>query len=253
MSREMTRTARNLCLLQLPANALLLWLAYEWLSMGESTLARLLGSAAAALSILALACWLHGATFASFRRGAEPGVVAAFRTALRNLPPLLLMALAALALYGFLAWWAGYSATPAAKLASWLTFHFRKPVKPSTILGCFDAVLWMVRWVLLPADLLPLFSGVASRGWRGFDEFGWRRYSRLYRLEVPLLTLCALWLPFRLLNWVIRAGSFRLELLSFALRIGIAYLLFVAAAVLLAFLTSRGKPAASQLNTVASP
>jgi len=249
----MSRTTRTLCLLHLPANALLLWLSYEWLSLPESTLARLVESAAAALSILALACWLHGATFASFRRGAEPGAGAAFRTALRNLPPLLLMVLAAMAVYCFLAWWAGYSATPAAKLASWLTLHFRKPVKPATVLRYFNAVLWMVRWVLLPADLLPLFSGVASRGWRGFGEFGWRRYSRLYRLEVPLLALCALWLPFRLLDWGIRAGSFRLEMLSFALRIGAAYLLFVAAAVLLAFLTSRGKPAASQLKTVASP
>jgi hypothetical protein len=240
----MSRTTRILCLLHLPANALLLWLAFEWLSLGESTLARLAVSAAAALLILALACWLHGATFAAFRRGAQPGVGPAFRAALRNLLPLLLMALAAIALYGFLAWWAGYSTAPAAKLASWLTFKFRKPVKPATVLRCFNAVLWMVRWVLLPADLLPLFSGVASRGWRGFGEFGWRRYSRLYRLEVPLLTLCAAWLPFRLLSWVPPAAGFRMELLSFTLRAGAAYLLFVVAALLLAFLTSRTKPAA---------
>jgi len=250
---RMTRTTRTLCLLHLPANALLLWLAYEWLSLPESTLPRLVASAVVALSILALACWLHGATFASFRRGAEPDAGAAFRTALGNLPPLLAMALGTIALYGFLAWWGGYSVTPASRLASWLTFEFRKPVPPATVLRYFNAALWMVRWALLPADLLPLFSGIAARGWRGFGEFGWRRYSRLYRLEVPLLVLCALWLPFRLLNWAPRVNGFGLELLSFALRAALAYLLFVAAAVLLAFLTSRGKPAASQLKTVASP
>jgi hypothetical protein len=249
----MTRTTRILCLVHLPANALLLWLGYQWLSMGESTLWRLAGSAAAALFLLALACWLHGATFASFRRGAGPGPVAAFGTALRHLPPLVLMVAAALALYGFLAWWAGYSATPAAKLASWLTFRFRQPVKPATVLRYFNAALWMVRWVLLPADLLPLFSGVAARGWRGFGEFGWRRYTRLYRLEAPLLVLCALWVPFRLLNWVPRVGTFRMEVLSFVWRAGVAYLLFVAAALLLAFLTSRGKAAAGQLKAFASP
>ena len=105
----------------------------------------------------------------------------------------------------------------------------------------------MVRWVLLPADLLPLFSGVAARGWRGFGEFGWRRYSRLYRLEVPLLTLCALWLPLRLLNWVPRVSGFTMEMASFVLRVGAGYLLFVSAAMLLAFLTSRGKPAKGRL------
>lgn len=241
----MSRTTRIFCLLHLPANALLLWLAFEWLSLTESSLAHLAGSAAAALAILALACWLHGATFASFRSGAQPGFGPAFRTALRHLAPLVLMVSAAIAIYGFLSWWAGYSATPAAKLASWLTFHFRKPVKPSTVLRCFNAVLWMVRWALLPADLLPLFSGIAARGWRGFGEFGWRRYSRLYRLEVPLLALCAAWLPFRLLDWVPATGAFRTEMLSFAARLGAGYLLFVTAAILLAFLTSRGKPAAS--------
>jgi hypothetical protein len=107
----------------------------------------------------------------------------------------------------------------------------------------FNALLWMVRWVLLPADLLPLFSGVASRGWRGFKEFGWRRYSRWYRLEVPLLTLCAVWAPFRLVDWVPRVKGFNMEMLSFGLRVGAAYILFVSAAMVLAFLTSRGKPA----------
>ena len=249
----MTRTTRNLCLLHLPANAVLLWLAYEWLSMGESTTQRLVASAVAALTIVTLAAWLHGATFASFRLGAEPGVRASFRTVLRNLPPLLAVVLAAVAIYAFLAWWEGYSATPSNKLASWLTLTFRKPVQPATVWRYFNAVLWIVRWVLLPADLLPLFSGVASRGWRGFNEFGWRRYSRLYRLEVPLLVLSALWLPFQLVNWVPKVSGFGMEMFSLVLRIGVGYLLFVGAALLLAFLTSRGKPAASQLKTAVSP
>jgi len=240
----MSRTTRIFCLVQLLANALLLWLAFEWLSLSESTPLRLVWSAVAALAILALASWLHGATFAGFRGGAEPGIVPSFRTALRHLLPLVLMVLAAVAIYAFLAWWAGYSVNPSAKLASWLTLKFRKPVRPATVLRYFNAVLWMVRWVLLPADLLPLFSGVAARGWRGFDEFGWRRYSRLYRLEVPLLALCALWLPLRLVDWVPRVSGFSMEMVSFCLRIAAAYFLFVGAAMVLAFLTSRGKPAA---------
>jgi hypothetical protein len=242
----MSRTARMFCALQLVANALLLWLAYEWLAMSESTTVRLVWSGAAALAIVAVASLLHGATFASFREGAAPGVGASFRTALRHLLPLLLMVIAAIAIYMFLAWWSGYSVTPAAKLASWLTLKFRKPVRPATVMRYFNAILWMVRWVLLPADLLPLFSGVASRGFRGFNEFGWRRYSRLYRLEVPLLTLCALWVPFRLLNWVPKVNGFSMEMTSFGLRVVIAYLLFVSAAMVLAFLTSRGKPAESK-------
>ena len=240
----MTRTTRMFCVVQLLANALLLWLAYEWLALSESTPLRLLWSAVAALSILALASWLHGATFASFREDAKPGVGAAFRTALGHLVPLVLMVLAAIAIYGILAWWAGHSAAPAAKLASWLTLKFRKPVRPATVLRVFNVVLWIVCWLFLPAEiLLPVFSGVAARGWHGFNEFGWRRHTHFYRLEVPLLALCALWLPFRLVDWVPRVSGFTLETISFGVRTLAAYLLFVSAAMLLAYLTSRGKPA----------
>jgi hypothetical protein len=244
----MSRTTGIFCALQLMANALLLWLAYEWLALPESTEARLVWSAVAALAILAAASWLHGATFTSFRSDGKMGAGEAFRTTLRHLLPLMLMVLAAIAIYWYLAWWAGYSVTPATKLASWLTLEFRKPVRPAIVMRCFNVVLWMVRWVLLPAELLPLFSGVAARGWRGFNEFGWRRYSRLYRLEVPLLTLCALWLPFRLVDWVPRVNGFTMEMVSFVLRMAVAYLLFVSAAMVLAFLTSRGKPAEVRSN-----
>ena len=57
----MNAPARKLILLHLGANALLLWLGYEWLGVGESTRLRLLFSALEALAILALFCWLHGA------------------------------------------------------------------------------------------------------------------------------------------------------------------------------------------------
>ncbi|MEI9971638.1 MAG: hypothetical protein WDO73_06030 [Ignavibacteriota bacterium] len=239
----MSPTTRLFCSIHLVANALLLWLAYEWLAMSESSTVRLLWSALLALLILAAASLLHGATFTSFRKGVAPGVGPAFRTALRHLLPVLVVVAAAIALYGFLEWWAGYSVIPTAKLASWLTLQFRKPVRPATVLSCFNAVLWMVRWALLPAELLPLFSGVAARGWRGIDEFGWRRYSRLYRLEVPLLTLCAVWIPLRLLNWVPKVKGFNMEMASFGLRVAGAYVLFVGAAMVLAYLTSRGRQA----------
>ena len=238
----MTRDTRYLFLIHLPANALLLWLAYLWLAMAESSTTRLALSALAALAMVALAALLHGATFASFRVGAS-GVGAAFRTALRHLLPLLVVALGAIVIYGFFAWWEAYSPTPAAKLSSWLTLQFRKPVKPATIQNFFKAALWMIRWALLPSELLPLFSGAASRGWRGFDEFGWRRYSRLYRVEVPLLALAAVRLPLYLINWVPRAGNFSMEMTSFVLRSLVGYLLFVISAMLLAFLTSKDKPA----------
>jgi hypothetical protein len=56
--------------------------------------------------------------------------------------------------------------------------------------------------------------------------------------------LCAIWVPLRLVNWVPHVDGFTMEMTSFVLRTAAAYLLFVSAAMVLAFLTSRGKPAA---------
>lgn len=234
----MTAAIRKLCLVHVVTNALLLWLGYEWLGVGESTIPRLLWSAVFALAILSMACWLHGATFAYFRMPEDSRIAAAFRAVLQHLLPLLLAAIGIMVLYTLLARWADYSPQPALKLASYLTLKFRKPVKPAMVMRVFNVALWLVRWVLLPLVLLPIASGIAARGWRGFAEVGWR--GRVWLLA-PVLLLAGVWLPFVLLGWVPRVGFFWLQMASFTVRIGLAYLLFVAAAVALAFVTSRGR------------
>ena len=87
----MTRATRILCLMHFIGDALLLWLAYYWLSVGESTIGRLLWSAFLAVVITAAALWLHGSGFAFFvtdRSALQPALV----TALRRLAPLFVFA-----------------------------------------------------------------------------------------------------------------------------------------------------------------
>jgi len=224
--------------IHLLANAALLWLGYYWLGVTESRMSALFWSAFVALALACLVCWLHGATFAGFR-GAPPGK--AFAQALRHLLPVLLVAVAIAALYGLLQSWANYSREPAWRIASWLTLKFRKPVKPAAVLRVFDTALWLMRWTILPVFLLPLVSGAAGRGWEGFGEIG--RYARSWRywIAVPVLLVCAFWLPFRLLGWKPRLHTFTLEMMSFAARLLVAYLLFVGSWLLLVFLTGSGR------------
>src|ERR1039457_4881653 len=221
---------RKLFVLHLVADAALLWLGYQWLGVAESNRALLLFSALSALGILALACWFHGATLVFFRKGDGPevGIKDAFRTALRHLPVLLVAAILILALYGLLAWAAAATGQPAFRLASWLTLKLRTAVKPTTVARIFLGGFWIVRWVVLPVALLPMASGIAARGWRGFAEFTWRTGWRRW-LEVPLLLVAGLLLPFALLSWVPEVSSFTLEVVSFSLRMLVAYLLFVGA------------------------
>jgi hypothetical protein len=240
MSREMSTAARKLFLLHLVADALLLWLGYEWLGVGESTRLRLVWSALDALAILALVCWFHGATLVFFHTGGGPEINGAFRTALRHVPALLAAAILVLVLYGLLAWAAAASGQPAFRLASWLTLKLRTPVKPATMARIFLGGFWIVRWMVLPAAVLPMASGIAVRGWRGFGEFSWRGGWR-YWLEVPLLLVAALLLPFVLLGWVPAVSGFTLEVVSFSLRMLVAYLLFVGAVWTLERLTAGRK------------
>jgi hypothetical protein len=236
-------SARKLFLLHLVADGLLLWLGYEWLGTGESTGLRLAWSALDALAILALACWFHGATLVFFRKDGELKINDAFRSALRHVPALLSAAILVLALYGLLAWAAGAGAQSAFRLASWLTLKLRTPVKPATVARIFLGAFWILRWVVLPTGLLPMASGIAERGWRGFGEFSWRSGWR-YWLEVPLLLVAGLLLPFVLLGWVPAVSGFTLEMVSFSLRALVAYLLFVGAIWTLEQVTAGRGPAA---------
>jgi hypothetical protein len=223
------------------------------LGVGESRASMLLWSACIALVIVALGCWGYGTAFAYFQAQDDPRLSAAWSRALRNLVPIAVAAVLVTVVYVLLARWAEYSSQPAFKIASYLTLRFRKPIRPSTVLRIFNVALWIVRWVVLPVLLLPVISTVATRGWIGFRSVGALIRRWLFWIEAPLLTVCALWVPLKLLLWVPRMHGFRMETLSFVLRAGVAYLLFAGAGLLLAFVTSGGRPRFTQSNTLASP
>jgi hypothetical protein len=247
------RALRTLAILHLVVNALLLWLGYSWLGIGETRAATLIWSFLVALLIASLACWTYGAAFAFFRIEDRPGVWRAWRTALRNLAPLGLAMLCLAVIYVLLQRWADYSPDPAARVASYLTLHLRKPVRPASVLRIFSAGLWLVRWVVLPVLWLPLVPAIAEKGWAGFRVWGSPGRRWIFWLQAPLLLLGALWLPFKLLDWVPHLSSFSAQMASFSARFLAAYLLFIACGLLLAFVTSGGRPRFTQPNTAVSP
>lgn len=246
----MSGATRKLYALHVAADALVLWFGYEWLDVAESTRTRLVFSAVYAVVLLALVCWLYGATLIHFREGR--GLGECFAIALRNLAPLVTAAILVLILYAVLAWVAGKAGQPAFTLASWLTLHLRKPVKPATVARIFQAVFWVIRWIVLPVALLPMASGIAIRGWRGFACITWRSSWR-YWIAVPVLLLAGFTLPFVLLRWIPRFDAFAMQFASFSARFLAGYFLFVASVLGLAAVTSRGRPVLSQASTVTEP
>ena len=129
----------------------------------------------------------------------------------------------------------------------------RKPVAPAAVSRVFDVFVFLVRWVLAPVTILPMLAAISVRGWDGFAIFGRDLRRWWYWIAAPLLLLCALWAPLEILAWKPRASNFTLEMLSFALRAALAYLLFGTAWLALAFATWAGRPRFTQSNTAVSP
>ena len=244
------RGIKMLAVLHLVGNALLLWLGYYWLGIGEASVAALLWGALVGLVVLAGACWLHGGTLAWFRAPLEPGV---FRKTLARLLPLAVAVLAIGVVYYFVGRLREWSADPGYSLASWLTLKLRKPVKPAAVLRAFDVVFWIVRWAVVPVFVVPLAADLASNGWSGLRAFGRLAGKWLYWIEAPVLLVCAIRAPLALIGWVPPVGGFSMEMASFVARLAAAYLLFTASWLVLEFVTSGGKPVFSQPTTADKP
>lgn len=247
------RPVRGLAILHAVMSAIVLWLGYYWLGIGETRAATLLWSALIAVIVAGLGCWTYGASLAFFHAGQDRRVSAAWKAALRNLFPLAVAAVAVGFIYYLLSIWDDYSSHPASQVASYFTLKLRKPVRPSSVLRVFRFVLGLVQWVAIPVLLLPMIAAISSHGWRGFQSAGALARKGLYWIQAPLLLLAALWAPLEILGWIPRVHSFGLEAASFTVRALIAYLLFVTAWLVLAFVTSGGTPRFTQSKTADSP
>jgi hypothetical protein len=247
----MRRQLGLLALFHLIANALILWLGYYWLGVNESETSTLLWSGFVALVLIAGTCCAYGASLVFFGGRENAGTVGAWRTAARNLGPLVLAALVGGLLYWLLSRVTFQNA--AFRVASWMTLTLRKPVTPASVLRVFNGVFWLVQWMVIPVIALPVIGAIARFGWKGFRAFG--QGMRVWRtwIVVPVLLACAFLLPLRIVRWVPEVDGFWGQSASFVARAGVAYLLFGAAWLLLAFTTLRGKPEVTQPSTVVSP
>lgn len=250
----MKRANASIVALHLIGNAILLWLGYYWLGVGESDAAHLAWSAIVILVFGLSAIWLHGAALALFSAESEGRLGAAARMALRRLPPLFILAVAAAIVYGLVAWWRDSFGHEVFVIGSYATLKLRKPVAPSGVMRAFDVFIWLMRWMVVPALLFRLGASIALRGWAGFAPPWTRpRISWLYWPATCALLVCAIWVPLKLINWVPHVSQFTVQVASLGSRLGVGYLLFVGGLLMLEFLTSGGKPRVIQPSTPASP
>ena len=216
----------------LVGNALLLWAVYALLGRPDQTVWQLVVSALLALVVLFAAMWLHGTALAAFHRvGQAPGLP------LRRLPKLLPWVLLAAALLAVAVWLAGYGPRVTVYLSSRFTLWLRAPVSPQKIEWVYPALLrslCLIGWLVL----LPLASQAAGGG------FSRRRALKMaatwrYWLACALLVLAGIYLPGRLIWWILPVQGLFFETLSMLVRFSLAYLLAVTAWLTLAAVIGR--------------
>ena len=237
MISKMHKSTRILCIMHFLGNAILLWVAYAWLSIGESSMILLTESILLGIVIAIAALWLHGSALAHFAAEDRSRLRPALGAALRHLPPLFLLAIMAVVLYGLTVWLDSLMET-----------------KTGVVRTVSDVAIWVLQWLILPVLLLPLATGVVTKGFLGFSHEAWRRSKRLiYWVEVVVLLLAGIWVPLKLVTWVPKLDGFGLQMTSFLIRLLVAYLLFVVAWLLLESFSSGGKPRTSQAMTASAP
>jgi len=223
----------------LVGNALLLWAVYALLGRPDQTVWQLVVSALLALVVLFAAVWLHGTALAAFHGVGQAGTlrVGLPWASLRRLPKLLPWVLLAAALLALAVWLAGYGPRVTVYLSSRFTLWLRAPVSPQKIEWVYPALLrslCLIGWLVL----LPLASQAAGGGFSKRQALemaaAWR-----YWLACALLVLAGIYLPGRLIWWILPVQGLFLETLSMLVRFSLAYLLAVTAWLTLAAVIGR--------------
>jgi hypothetical protein len=224
---------KRLWLIQAVGNALLFWCAFTWLGIRDSKGWQLTETAVFGVMIAALWLWLQNGTFV-YCGDRAVGLWKAFRASLKTLAVFAVVVVA----FVLIVWAVGRLEDPlmraGQRTASWLTFHLRRPVKPATWVHSYLAVLWGLRWIVLPALSLPIAAAAARKGWHGM----WCKGRRVFWLEYLIALALGCYLPTVLMGWVPKLTGTATQVLSFVLRFGIAYGLIITAWLATAFFAS---------------
>jgi hypothetical protein len=227
---------KRLWVIQAVGNALLFWCAFTWLGIRDSKALQLVETALFGLLILIPWLWLQDGTLA-YCSDRSQGLGGSFRRGAKTLATFA----AVVIVFGLLFWALGKLEGPLTtageRTASWLTFHLRKPIKPTTWARAYLAVLWGIRWIVLPVMMLPIAAGAAANGARGLRS----KPTKVFALQYLAALAIGLYIPGLLIHWIPKLTETTAQVLSFTVRFGLAYALMITAWLALAFFSASRK------------
>jgi hypothetical protein len=167
-------------LLQFLVNPLLFGLFTLWLLIPVASAFHIALNILAAVLLVVAFLVLHAGTlnyFYSQSADEDAPLRKAFATALRNLLPVALCALVLYLLFLLAGGVAAYTDTLPPYLRSSMPAFLRRQVGLSTIQGLFDALLFTLRWILVPGLILPFLASASHFGFRGLGRRGFASWK----------------------------------------------------------------------------
>jgi hypothetical protein len=234
--------SRRLLLAQVFGNIILfLWFS-AWLQISEERTWYLILSVVCALAFIGAGAALHGGTLAHFAqplRGSHARGISA-KMGLWHALPLLLWALLLLLLWKWIGLidevregWTLY-------LRSEMPAALRNLVSAKAIQNFFNSLFFVLRWIAIPALMLPLAQQIALRGFRCFSAESRRSMKAIlgaagYWLTILLASVVGVYLPSEFMGWTVRreTATLSFETASLIARLLISYLLALASYLML--------------------
>ena len=193
---------RRVASLHLIANAALIALVYVWLGIRDARASQIAATVLLGATLIAAALFLHAGTWHWMRTNN-------WRISPRELLRFTLTIAIVL-----ICWWL-LSLIPQDRAAQWtasfLTLHTRSPFKPESVARVIAALVWILRWFVVPILILRQ-----------------HRHPRFWLILAAALLL-GVYLPQRLIHWTPNFKSTTAEVVSMALRWSAAYVLATAA------------------------
>lgn len=222
----------RLWLLQFFGNAVIIAIFMLWLHIPDAYWWQLFFQAVIALALLIGALLLHGGTlnyYSDITEGKDAGLKAAFKNALRHLPAFAISVAILYVVFLFVRK-LDYQYELPGYLRSEMPAWLRRLISEPAMDNLYEAFAFIIRWVVVPALILPLCLLCARMGFRGFISFRpWWKIIRSLAFWIVLIlaVLLGVYCTGKIMDWLLnpKSASLGAEKVWLVFRLFVVYLL----------------------------
>lgn len=228
----------KLWLLNFVANAALLAVAYFWLLIPDARGWQVVATGLIAAAAIASALWLRAGTLAWFRVAEfrkDSGIWRAYKHSLRYIPALAFWVL----LFAVVAWLLLGLRDYVPQFAVWIRQQLKGGPPPRNIMNDLNWLLLVMVGYVMPGLWLPIATTVAASGVHPTHLAHSRRVWKrpFYWIWVGLLLSLGIYVPYKLVWWILDVQTLRQQAWSMGIRFLLAYLIAITSFIAVVWMT----------------